>query len=461
MSSIFGRRNDDMTEGPLLGKLVRYAIPLGLTGLLQIAFHAADMAVIGRFGSPRSLAGVGAIGELSWLLVCLVIGVSTGSNVVAAQMFGARDQHGLRRTVHTSIAFALVSGFALFAIGQLLLPTALRLINVPDEVYPLSLRYLRICVCGLPISMVTNFAISILRGVGDSRRPLYFLLLSGVTNVLLNVLFVAGFGMDVGGVAAATVLSQLLSNFLCVRALINERSSARLILRNIRFYPAELKRILWIGIPSGVQSACYSLANNIIQSAVNTLSTAAIAGSTASVVLEMALHTWDGAIYQTVMTAVGQNYGARKYDRAVRSIIVCIALSMSTLALFGWLTVWNGESLLGIFNKDPEVIANGMARVRVNFTVYFLLGAMDAISGGLRGLGRSITPMVVTMFGACALRVLWVFTVFRAHPSLYALFPAFPISWFVISAVNGWILYLICRNLLSGGRESPFVKILR
>ena len=181
MSTIFGRRNDDMTEGPLLGKLVRYAIPLGLTGLLQIAFHAADMAVIGRFGSPRSLAGVGAIGELSWLLICLVIGVSTGSNVVAAQMFGARDSHGLRRTVHTSIAFALVSGFALLAIGQLLLPTALRWINVPDEVYPLSLRYLRICFCGLPISMVTNFSISILRGVGDSRRPLYFLLLSGVT----------------------------------------------------------------------------------------------------------------------------------------------------------------------------------------------------------------------------------------------------------------------------------------
>ena len=443
-----GRHTMDMTEGPLFGKIVRYAIPIGLTGLLQIAFHAADMVVIGRFASHRSMAGIGAIGEISWLLVCVVVGISTGSNVVVAQMFGANDRYGLRRTVHTSLAFALVSGFFLMAAGQAMLATALHWMKVPDEIFPLSLRYLRICFCGLPFSMISNFSLSVLRGVGDSRRPLYFLLASGVLNLLLNILLVAGFHMDVGGVAVATVFSQMLTTFLCIRALTGECGPARLILKHIRFYPAELKRILWIGVPSGLQYACYALANTIIQSAINPLGTAAIAGTTAAMVLEMGLHTWASAVYQTVMTFVGQNYGAGKYRRAARSIVLCLALVMISLAVAGWLTVWHGKFLLGVINRTPEVIENGMIRVRINLSVYFLLGAMDITSGGLRGLGRSVIPMVVTLFGACALRVLWVFTAFRADPTLPTLVAAFPLSWLCVATVNGAVLCLVCRRLI-------------
>ena len=451
----------DMCEGPLLGKLVRYAVPLGLTGLLQIAFNAADMAVIGRFGSARSMAGIGAIGELSWLLVCVVIGISSGSNVVVAQMFGAKDRRGLHRTVHTSLAFALASGFTLLAVGQLLLPYALKWMQVPDDIYHLSLRYLRICFCGLPCTMITNFSLSILRGVGDSRRPLYFLIQGSAVNLCLNIIFVKYLRMDVGGVAAATVLSQMLTTTMCVTALLRERSDARLLPKNIRFYPAELKRILWIGIPSGLQFACYALANTIIQSAINTLGSVAIAGNTAAMIVEMALHTWSGAIFQTIMTAVGQNYGAGEYRRVVRCILLSLLIVTTSMTVLGLLTVRNGESLLGLINRDPDVIANGMARIRINLSVYALLALMDALTGALRGMGRSITPMIVTLVGACGLRIVWAFTVFRRIPRLDVLYAAFPLSWICVSLVNGTILFLVCRALLSGRTDSRVLKILR
>ena len=248
----------DMTEGSRLGKLVRYAVPLWLTGLMQIAFHAADMAVIGRFGSDKSMAAIGAIGELSWLFICVVIGISSGSNVLVAQMFGANDRRGLRRAVHTSIAFALASGIVLTVLGQLLLSPALNWLNVPEELRPLSLTYLRICFSRYPLMMVGNFSYSILRGIGDSRRPLYFLLAASGVNLVLNVVFVRFFHMDVEGVAIATVITEIVSAGLAVTALLRERGGARLIVKSIRFYPAELKRMLWIGIPSGLQFACSS-----------------------------------------------------------------------------------------------------------------------------------------------------------------------------------------------------------
>ena len=452
---------NSMCEGPLFGKLVRYVIPLWLTGLLQIAFHAADMAVLGRFASHKSMAGIGATGELVWLLVCVVVGISAGSNVVVAQMFGAGDRRGMRRAVHASIAFALASGLILMALGETLLVPVLRGMNVPDDIFLLSRRYLRICFCGLPFSMVCNFSFAIMRGIGDSRRPLYYLLLAATVNLLLNILLVAGLHLDVAGVAVATVLSQALSCSLSIRALLRERGSTRLMPRSIRFYPAELKRILRIGVPSGLQYACYSSANVIIQSAVNTLGPVVIAGNTAACVLEAGLHTWPGAVYQTVMTAVGQNYGAEDCRRVMRSILFCIALATLPLLVLGGLTVWNGEFLLGVMNRTPEVVAAGMVRVRINFTVYFLLGAMDTVSGALRGLGRSFTPMIVTVFGACALRVFWVFTVFHACGTLPSMLAAYPVSWLCVTAVNGMLLFFVCRALLSGNEKSMALKLVR
>ena len=433
----------DMTEGPLLGKLLRYAVPLWLTGLMQIAFHAADMAVIGRFGSDKSMAAIGAIGELSWLFICVVIGISSGSNVLVAQMFGAKDKRGLRRAVHTSIAFALASGIVLTVLGQLLLSPALNWLNVPEELRPLSLTYLRICFSRYPLLMVGNFSYSILRGIGDSRRPLYFLLSASGVNLVLNVIFVRFFHMDIEGVAIATVISEIVASGLAVTALLRERGGARLIVRSIRFYPAELKRILWIGVPSGLQYACYALANTIIQSAINTLDTASIAGNTSAVIVEMALHTWSSACFVTVMTAVGQNFGAGDSRRAVRSILLCLLVATVSMGVLGFFTVRNGEFLLGLIKTDPDVVARGMVRIRINLSVYFLLITMDLMSGALRGFGRSVTPMVVTLVGACGLRVVWVYTAFRSSPTLETLYTAFPLSWICVSLVEGMLLFFV------------------
>ena len=451
----------DMTEGPLLGKLVRYAVPLWLTGLMQIAFHAADMAVIGRFGSDNSMAAIGAIGELSWLIICVVIGISSGSNVLVAQMFGAKDRRGLRRAVHASIAFALASGVVLTVLGQLLLSPALRWMNVPEELRPLSIRYLRICFSRYPLMMVGNFSYSIMRGIGDSRRPLYFLLTASAVNLVLNVVFVRFLGMDVEGVAIATVISEVVASGLAVTALLRERGAARLLPRHLRFYPAELKRILWIGVPSGLQYACYALANTIIQSAINTLDTPSIAGNTSAVIVEMALHTWASACFVTVMTAVGQNFGAKDYRRAVRSVLSCLLLAVCSMAVLGFLTVRNGEFLLGLIKTDPGVVGRGMVRIKINLSVYFLLATMDALSGALRGFGRSVTPMAATLVGACGLRVAWVYTAFRSSPTLKTLYAAFPLSWLCVSLVNGAALFLVCRALLKGDEKSRALKFIR
>jgi putative MATE family efflux protein len=451
----------DMCRGPLLGKLFRYAVPLWLTGLMQIAFHGADMAVIGRFGSDKSMAAIGAVGELSWLLICVVVGVSAGSNVLAAQMFGAGDRKGLRRTVHTSIAFALASGIVLTVLGQLLLAPALRWLNVPEELRPLSLKYLRICFSRFPVMMIGCFSYSIMRGVGDSRRPLYFLLAASGVNLALNVVFVKFLHMDVGGVAAATVISEIVSAGLSVTALLRERGAARLVPKCVRFYPAELKRMLWIGVPSGVQYACYALANTIIQSAINTLDTVSIAGNTSAVIVEMLLHTWSSACFLTVMTAVGQNFGAGDCRRAVRSILLCLLIVTVSMTALGLLAVLNGEFLLGLIKADPAVVARGMVRIRTNLGVYALLAVMDILSGALRGFGRSVTPMVATLVGACGLRVVWVYTVFRSSPTLWTLYAVFPLSWICVSLVNGAILFFVCRALLAGNGKSLVLKLVR
>ena len=450
-----------MTEGPLLGKLVSYAVPLWLTGLMQIAFHAADMAVIGRFGSDRSMAAIGAIGELSWLIICVVVGISSGSNVLVAQMFGARDKRGLRRTVHTSIAFALASGIVLMVLGQLLLAPSLNWLNVPEELRPLSLKYLRICFSRFPIMMVGCFSYSILRGIGDSRRPLYFLLTASGVNLVLNVVFVRFLGLDIGGVAVATVISEIVAAGLAVTALLRERSGARLIPSGVRFYPEALKRMLWIGVPSGLQYACYALANTIIQSAINILDTVSIAGNTSAVIVEMALHTWASACFQTVMTSVGQNFGAGNLRRAVRSILLCLLVATTSMGVLGFLAVRNGEFLLGLIKSDPDVVARGMVRIRINLSVYFLLATMDLLSGALRGFGRSVTPMVTTLVGACGLRVVWVYTVFRCSPALETLYRAFPLSWACVSLVNGILLFFVCRALVVGNEKSLVLKLVR
>ena len=436
-----------MCHGPLAGKMIRYALPLALAYLLQLCFHAADMIIVGRFSSHESMAAIGATGDLITMMINLSVCFSGGIDVVVAQHCGAGDRRGLARAVHTAVALALAAGGALFVLGMALSRWSLEVTQVPDAVFGRTLLYLRITVAGMPFLLLYNFGCAIIRAMGDTVRPLVYLAVSGVLNVLLNLLFVIVFKLDVAGVALATVISQGLSAWLVFRALRTARGAGRLIAGRIRFYAAELKRMLWIGIPSGVQGLCYSLANVTIQSAINSLGPVAMAGNVSAVIIDRMLHTVNISFFQTVVAFVGQNFGARRYDR-VRSVMR-IALSILTAAFLvgGWGVYLCGETLLGWINPHPGVIAQGMLRLKVVGTTYFLLGLMDNVTGGLRGMGRSVAPALVTLFGSCGLRILWVLTVFPHYRRLDVLLVCLPLSWAVITLINGTMLWFVCRKL--------------
>ena len=440
----------DMTSGPLLGKIVRFAIPLALAHLLQLAFDAADMMVIGNFSSHESLAAIGTTNSITTLLMTLAIGIGGGVNVVAAQLYGARDRRGLARTVHTTAALGLLMGAILMVTGLVAARPLLMLIRTPAEILDRARLYLQLRFLGIPFLLFYNFGSALMRAVGDTRRPLYYLTAAGVVNVALNLFFVVVCRMDVAGVAFATAVSKALSAYLVIRALVSSCDAVRLVPGKIRFYSAELGRILWIGIPSGLQSSCFALSSVIIQSAINSLGALTVAGSTASYTLEMLLHVVPLAIYQTVLSFVGQNYGSGNYERMLRCIRVCAICAVAAGIVFGWGGYLNGRALLGLFNSDPGVIDQGMIRLRMMLVPYFLGAAMDVVNGGLRGMGRSVAPAAVLLFFACVFRILWVAFVFAKYPTLDTLFLSYPVSWALVLLVNGGMLHCFCRRLIRG-----------
>ena len=450
------RRYDmDMSSGPLFPKIVRFSVPLLLSLVLQLAFDAADMAVIGNFASHESLAAIGATNHITTFLLALVLGVAGGANVVAAQRYGAGDRRGMSRTVHTAVALALFSGAVMTAVGVSAARSLLELTRTPPDILARACLYLRLRFLGIPFLLLYSFGSVLMRAVGDTRRPLYYLAAAGAVNLALNLLLVVVFRMDVAGVALATAVSKSLSAYLVLRALGRDRGPGRLILSRVRFYGSELGSILRIGIPSGLQSSCFALSNVIIQAAINSFGAAAIAGNTASVMLEAMLHTTTAAMYQATLSFTGQNFGARRYDRVVRSILICLGCSLAVSIVLGWGACPVGARLLGIFNDHPEVVALGMIRLRIMFSTHFLAGAMDIVSGGLRGMGRSIAPAIVTLLGACAFRIFWLATVFQEHRSLAVLYSSYPVSWLIVLGVNGAVLYLLCRRLpRRGGRSA-------
>ena len=452
----------DMTSGPLFGKIVRFAVPLALAHLLQLAFDAADMVVIGNFSSHESLAAIGATNSITTLLMTLAIGIGGGVNVVAAQLYGARDRRGVGRTVHTSAALALFMGAVMMLIGLVAARPLLLLIRTPAEIFDRARLYLQLRFLGIPFLLFYNFGSALLRAVGDTKRPLYYLTAAGVVNVALNLFFVVVCKMDVAGVAFATAVSKALSAYLVIRALMDSRDAVRLVPGKIKLYSAELGRILWIGIPSGLQSSCFALSNVIIAAAINSFGALTVAGNTAAYTLEMLLHVATVAMYQTVLSFVGQNYGAGNYERMLRCIRVCAICAVAAGAALGWGGYLNGRALLGLFNSDPGVIDQGMIRLKLMLTAYFLGAAMDVVNGGLRGMGRSVAPAAVLLFFACVFRILWVAFVFSRHPTLETLYLTYPISWALVLIVNGTMLWYICRRLIrGGGRDRPGVGQLR
>ncbi len=442
----------DMTNGPLMGKIVKFAIPLALSGILQLLFNAADMVVAGRFAGNGALAAVGSTGALIQLLINLFMGLSIGVNVLVARYYGAGQQRDLNETVHTAILTSLISGVCLIFIGVGLARPLLEMMGTPKDVIDQSVLYMRIYFAGMPAMMLYNFGSAVLRAVGDTRRPLYFLLIAGVVNVLLNLFFVIVLGIGVAGVAIATVISQCISASLVLLCLVRSDAVYRVELKRLRIVRGKLWQMTKIGIPAGIQGATFSISNVLIQSTINSFGSVAMAGSTAGGNIEGFVFTSMDSLTQATLSFTGQNYGARKFDRINKVLINCLFLVTVVGLVLGCGAYFAGRPLLSIYTSDPEVIEYGLARILMICVPYCTCGIMNVLVGAMRGLGSSITPMVVSIFGVCVLRVVWIYTVFAKFPTWNVLFLSYPVTW-VVTALIEIVCFFIIKKRAIKGRE--------
>ena len=437
----------DMCNGPIMSKLLRFAIPLMCSSILQLLFNAADVVVVGQFCGEESLAAVGSTTSLINLMTNLFIGLSVGANVLVARYFGAKQEKNVHNTVHTALALSVVSGLLLTVVGVVFAKQILIWMQCPTDVLPLSALYLRVYFLGMTATMVYNFCSAILRAVGDTKRPLYYLLFSGVVNVVLNLFFVIVLDMNVAGVGLATAASQVVSAFLVMRCLRKENAMYKLILKEIRFHKTELKKILQIGIPAGLQGTVFSLSNVVIQSSINSFGSVIMAANAAAMSIEGFVFMAMNAFHQAAVSFVSQNVGAGKFSR-INRIVWCVLLGVTvTGVVLGGLFVVFGNELLSLYSTKPEVIAQGMVRLQMICTVYALCGIMDVMVGALRGLGYSVMQMIVSLLGACGLRLLWVFTVFSIpeYHTTKVLYFSYPMSW-TITIVVHVICFLVVRR---------------
>ncbi|NLL80219.1 MAG: MATE family efflux transporter [Clostridiales bacterium] len=437
----------DMCEGPLFGKILLFTLPLMLSSVLQLLFNAADVIVVGNFAGSQSLAAVGSTGSLINLLTNLFIGLSVGVNVSVAHFMGAGEKERIAKTVHTSILLSMLSGIflAFFGIGMARL--LLIWMASPADVIDLATVYLRIYFMGMPALMLYNFGSAILRAAGDTRRPLYYLFFAGIVNVLLNLLFVIGLNMGVAGVATATVLSEYISGFLVLWCLMKEEGSLHLELRNLRIHWDIVKQLLRIGLPAGIQGTIFSLSNVVIQSSINSFGSTVMAGSAAAANLEGFVYVSMNALYQTALTFVSQNYGAGKRERIPGILLRCQGMVVFVGLVLGNGAFLLGRQLLSIYSQDSHVIEAGMHRMAVICCFYFLCGMMDVMVGTLRGIGYSVMPMIVSLLGACGLRLLWIATIFTNIHTERVLYLSYPVSWFLTASVHFLTFLAVWRRI--------------
>ena len=428
----------DMVHGPLAGKILLFALPLMFSSILQLLFNAADVVVVGRYAGEAALAAVGSTSSLINLLVTLFVGFSVGTNVVVARDLGAGRPEQVRDGVHTAVAIALISGVLLTVLGLAAARPLLVLTASTPDVIDLATLYLRIYFCGMPVNMLYNFGAAILRAQGDTRRPLYFLAIAGVTNVALNLLFVIVFQMSVAGVALATIISQAVSAFLVLGCLMKDQGPLHLDIKKLRIDKRIMVQIMRVGLPAGFQGIVFSLSNVVIQSSINSFgSTAIIAGSAASANIEGFVYVAMNAFYQTDLTFTSQNYGAGECGRVDRSLILCQAYVVAAGLLLGVLAAVFGHPLAAIYAPGKEeVISHAILRLKYICIPYFLCGVMDVMVGVLRGLGHSIVPMIVSMVGACGVRLLWVATIFQTYHTPQMLYLSYPVSWLITGGVH-------------------------
>lgn len=419
----------DFTTGKIIVPLFMFALPLMLSGMLQIFYNAADIIVVGRFAGKESLAAVGSTTALINLLTNVLIGLSVGTNVLVAKGFGTNDNMLIKRSVHTAVTVALVGGVIFGTIGFIFAKPLLTLMDSPEDVIGKSTLYMKIYFIGLPATAVYNFGSAILRAVGDTKRPLFFLIISGFVNIILNLVFVIVFKMDVAGVACATVISQITSAAMVVICLVKTDSAYKLIIKEMKIHKNELISMLRIGLPAGLQGSLFSLSNILIQSSINSFGSVAMAGNSAGGNIEGFAYTAMNSVYHTALTYFAQNLGVKNMDRIKKGIVCCISLVSVIGLVFGSIIVLFSHQLVSIYSSEADVIKIGMERLSIICSLYFLCGIMDTLAGILRGLSYSLLPMVITLIGACGFRILWINIMFRFNRSLLTLYLAYPVSW--------------------------------
>ncbi|MCQ2914733.1 MAG: MATE family efflux transporter [Alphaproteobacteria bacterium] len=438
----------DMIHGPILSKIWTFAIPLMFSAIIQLLFNACDIAVVGHFGSVNSLAAVGSSTTIVNFITNFFINMTIGSNVLASRCIGEDNLKLLRKVVHTTVGFSFVAGFIGMILGFLIIEHLLNWMGTPKEVLPLSLLYVRIYLIGAIPTAVYNFGASLLYASGETKKPLYFLIIAGFTNVILNLIFVIYLKMDVAGVATATIIAQTLSAFLVLRCLRKRRDSLRLFWQHIMLNKAVIKRLLYLGVPAGIQSSIFTLSNLVIQGAVNSFGPVYMAGSAASQNIENFVWTTMNTIQPTATTFIAQNIGAKKFSR-INKISLRALFSVFTIgAVLGSTVLLLDKSLFHIFTNDDEIIRAGLIRFHIICSTYFVCGLMDVMTGCLRGLGSSLVPAIVSLLGACGLRLVWIGTIFQIpkYRSFETLFASYPISWVITLSVHIICFYFLRKK---------------
>lgn len=436
----------DLCSGPFLKKIIIYTVPIILTSFLQLLFNAADLMVVGQFRGNDAVSAVGSTGSLTNLIVGLFMGLSMGAGVCVAQAMGAKDQQRMSRIVHTAIPTAVICGAFLTVVGILLSPTLLARMDTPEKVIDQAALYMRIYFAGVIPVLVYNFGASILRSVGDTKSPLIYLVIAGVLNVILNLVFVLLFGMSVDGVALATIISQALSCVLVLRKLALREDGCQFRFKKMKIHGQSLRKIIQIGLPAGIQGTLFAISNVTIQSSINSFGEVVLSGSSAASNVEGFVYMAMNAFQQTATTFVGQNVGARKLENVRKIVFLCI-LCVSVVGLcFGLACYFLAPWLLPLYLKEGgAAVSYGITRMQYVCILYFLCGIMDVLSGALRGMGASTIPMIVSILGACVFRVVWVMTIFQQFRTLEVLFVSYPVSW----VLTGGVLFLCFLVVLS------------
>lgn len=441
----------DMSQGPILSNVIKFAIPLVLSNLLQVFYNAADVIVVGRWGGSNALASVGATGPLFSLMVNMFTGMSLGASVLVSRRYGAKDKEGLQRAVHSSVLVGLVLGLIAMTLAMFIKRPLLELVDTPaGAIIEGADLYLKIILMGVPASMTYNFGAAIMRGVGDTRRPFYILSATGVVNVVLNLIFVIKFNMGVAGVAIATIITHYLSAIAVIYFLLKTDGDYKLSIKKLRFYKSEISKIILIGLPAGLQSSVYSISNTVVQSGVNSFGDIAVAGNAAAGNIESFIYQAMNAFYQATITCVSQNYGAKKKDRLKRAIYVPVICAATIGGVLGSLVVLFARPLLSVYIVDsPQALEFGALRLLVTTLPYFMVGIMDVLCGAIRGLGRSTITFINSAIGACVLRVLWIIFILPLNRTPQMLFLCWPVSWLAVITLHVTTLLLIWKKTIN------------